>query len=97
MVSFAVALSYCILGCAIAQSVIRRFLTAAARVRAEVRSCGICGGQNVTRAGFHRLLWFPLQIIIPPAAPHTNHQSPAADKIGQISADVPSALSFTPH
>jgi hypothetical protein len=36
----------------IAQAVSRRLPTAAARVRAQVRSCGICGEQNGTRAGF---------------------------------------------
>jgi hypothetical protein len=38
--------------CAIAQAVSRWLPTAAARVRARVRSCGICGGQSGTRAGF---------------------------------------------
>jgi hypothetical protein len=35
-------------GCAIAQAVSRRLPTAAARVRAEVKSCWICGGQSGT-------------------------------------------------
>jgi hypothetical protein len=44
------------LGRAIAQVVSRRILTAAARVRAQVSSCGICGRQRGTGAGFHREL-----------------------------------------
>jgi hypothetical protein len=43
--------------------------TAAARVRSQVRSCGISGGQSGTGAGFLRVLRFPLPILIPPTAP----------------------------
>jgi hypothetical protein len=39
-------------GRAIAQAVSRWLTTAAARVRAPVWSCGICGGPSGTRAGF---------------------------------------------
>jgi hypothetical protein len=56
-------------GRAIAQVVTRRLPTAAARVRAGDRSCGICGGQSGTWAGFLRLLRFPLLICTPPIAP----------------------------
>jgi hypothetical protein len=42
------------MGRAIAQTVGRRFPTAAARVRSQVRSCGICGGQSGIGAGFLR-------------------------------------------
>jgi hypothetical protein len=42
---------------------------AAARIRAQVRSCGICGGQTGTGAGFLRVLRFPLPIFIPSISP----------------------------
>jgi hypothetical protein len=38
--------------------------TAEVRFRAQVRSCGICGGRNCTGAGFLRVLPFPLPILI---------------------------------
>jgi hypothetical protein len=56
------------LGRAIAQAVNRQLPTAAAWVRARIRSCGICGEQSGTGAGFLRVLWFPLPIRIPPIA-----------------------------
>jgi hypothetical protein len=46
--------------------------TAAARVRDQVRSCGICGGQSSAGAGFLRVLPFPLPILIPPTASHSS-------------------------
>jgi hypothetical protein len=58
------------MGRAIAQTVTRRLPIAAARVRALVRSYRICGGQSGTRAGFLRVLRFPLSIVIPPTTPH---------------------------
>jgi hypothetical protein len=83
-------------GCAIAQAVSRWLPTAAARVRARVWSCGICGGQSGAGTGFLRVLRFPLPIFIPPIAP----QSPSSIIWGlynrlQVAA-VPSELSPTP-
>jgi hypothetical protein len=59
-------------GRAIVQAVSLRLPIAAARVRVQVRSCGICGGQSGTGAGLFRVLRFPLLIIIPPTAPHSS-------------------------
>jgi hypothetical protein len=56
-------------GRAIAQEVSRRLLSAAVRVRAQVRSCGICGGQSGIGADFLRVLLFPMSIHNPPNTP----------------------------
>jgi hypothetical protein len=55
----------------ITQAVSRRLRTAAARVRARVRSRGICSGQSGTEAGFLRALRFPP----PPANRSTDSSS----------------------
>jgi hypothetical protein len=49
-----------------------RLPSVAARVRAQVISCGIYGGQIGTRVGFLRVFRFPLLILIPPTAQHSS-------------------------
>jgi hypothetical protein len=56
-------------------------------------SCGICGRQSGTGAGFPRVLRFPLPIRIP-TAPHSS--TSGAGTIGQLVTEVPSGLSLTP-
>jgi hypothetical protein len=80
-------------GRALAQAVSRRLPTAAARARAQVRSCGICGGQSGSAAAFLLVLRFPVPILIPPDAPHS---SSGAGTVIQLVADVRSRLSLTP-
>jgi hypothetical protein len=58
-------------GRAIAQAVSRRFPTAEARVRTQVRACGIYGGQSGAWADFLRVLRFPLPVLIPLIASHS--------------------------
>jgi hypothetical protein len=50
-------------GRVVAQGISVRLPTAAARVRARAKSCGICGGQSRTGAGILRILRFPLPLI----------------------------------
>jgi hypothetical protein len=72
-------------GCAIAQAVSRRLPTEAARVRAPVKLCGICGRESGTGAGFLLVLRFPLRIRFPPIAPQSSSSSSGASTIGQHS------------
>jgi hypothetical protein len=70
--------------------------SAAALVRARVKSCGICGGQSGAGVGFLRVLRFPLPIFILPFA----SQLPSSIIWGwhkrPVVAAVPSGLSLTP-
>jgi hypothetical protein len=59
-------------GRAIAQAVSRRLSTAAARVRAQVRSYGICGEQSGTGAYFLGVLRFPPSVLIPQNVPFSS-------------------------
>jgi hypothetical protein len=63
-----------LVGHAIAQVVSLWLPTAAARVRARVRSCRICGGQIGTKAGFLRVRLF-MPIFIPQSAPQSSSSS----------------------
>jgi hypothetical protein len=82
-------------GRATAQAVSRRLSTVAGWVRAQARSCWICGGQSATGAGFLRVLWFRLSILIPPSAPHSSSIVRGWYNRSVV-ADVPSGLSLTP-
>jgi hypothetical protein len=55
----------------IGQVVSRWLPTEVTRFWAEVMSCGICGRQSGTEAGFLQVLWFPLPLI-PLTAPHSS-------------------------
>jgi hypothetical protein len=81
------------MGCAIAQEVSRRLPIAAARVRAQISSSGICGGQSATGVGFLRVLRFPLPILILSTAPHSSSTIWGWYN-GQVSDCVPSGLSL---
>jgi hypothetical protein len=71
--------------------------TSAARVRTQVRSYGICGGQSGVWGGFSEYFGFPCKFSFHRLL-HTHRQSTGAGTIGQITANVWSGLivSFTP-
>jgi hypothetical protein len=82
-------------GRAVAQAISRLLPTAAARVRAQITSCVICGGQSDTGAGFLQYFGFPCQFSFYRLL-HSLELSSGAGTIGQFVADVPSGLSLTP-
>jgi hypothetical protein len=84
-------------GRALAQAVGRRLPTAEARVRAQIRSCGIFSGQSGAREGFLRILLFPLPILISPTASRTWSSIIRGWYKGQTMAVAPSGLSLTPN
>jgi hypothetical protein len=92
--------SYCqkkvrqLIGRAVVQAVSRRLPTAAAQVRSQVRSCGICGGQSVTGQVSSEYFGFPCQFSF--YQMFHNHLSSGAGTIGELMADVPSGLILTP-
>jgi hypothetical protein len=94
MIKQVVRIVTAVLSHAIAQAINRRFPTAAARVRAPVKSRGFYGRQRETGAGFLRVLRFTLPILIQPTSAHLS--SSGAAIIGQLVADVPSGLSLIP-
>jgi hypothetical protein len=83
-------------GRAITHAVILLLPTAAARVRAQFRLCGICDGQSGTGAAFLRVLLFPLPFLIPPTAPHSSSLIRGWFN-GPVVADMPDGLSVTPQ
>jgi hypothetical protein len=62
------------------------FATAVARVRSQIKICGIFGGQSGIRVDFFN--YFGILCY--------HHHQPGADTTGQTMADVPSGLSLTP-
>jgi hypothetical protein len=83
-------------GLAIAQAVIRRLPTATARVRAQVRSCGICGGKRALGQVSSEYFGFPCQFSFQQLLHIHHHLSFGAGTIGQTVAAVPSGLRLTP-
>jgi hypothetical protein len=80
---------------AIAWAVSRRRPTAAARVRAQVRSCGFVVDRVVLGQVFSEYFGFPCQFSFHRLLIH-HHLSSGASTVGQLVADVPSGLSVTP-
>jgi hypothetical protein len=67
--------------------------TIAAWVWSQVISCGICGRQCNTGAGFLQVLHFALSFLIPPVYPESSSR---AGTIGLSVASIPIRLSLTP-
>jgi hypothetical protein len=67
----------------------------AARVPAQVKSCGICGAKSGTGQVFSEYFGFPCQISFHRLL-YIHHLSSVAGTLGQLVANVPSGLSLTP-
>jgi hypothetical protein len=78
-----------------AQAVTHRLSTAAARLRVQVRSCGICDGQSGRGQVFSEYIGFSCQFSFHRLL-HIHHLSCEAGTTGQLMADVPSGLSLIP-
>jgi hypothetical protein len=85
------------MGCAIAQVVSRRLLTAAARVRARTGRVGLMVHKVALGPVFSEYFGFPCQFSVHRLL-HIHHRlSFRAGTIVQLVADVPIELSITPH
>jgi hypothetical protein len=73
------------------RALVRRDIPVTGWVRAQVRSCGICGGHSGTGAGFPRVLRFP-QPSIPRTAPHSSSTISRPGYSRPVLSDVPSVL-----
>jgi hypothetical protein len=69
------------IGGAVGQAVIRRLPTTEAGVRAQVRSCGICGGQIVNGTVFSKYFGFPCHSFHRLLQTH-HHSSSGAGSVG---------------
>jgi hypothetical protein len=84
-------------GRAISQAASCQLPTMSAQVRAQVKSCGVCGGQSGTGAGFLRVRRFPVQFSFRRLFHiHHYHLSSGVGTMGQLVDDVPSVLSLNP-
>jgi hypothetical protein len=82
-------------GHGITEAVSRWLPTTATRLRFRA-ACGVCGGQNVTGAGFSEYLGFPFQCSFHKLFHVDYHLSSGAVTIGQLVADIQIGLSLTP-
>jgi hypothetical protein len=85
-----------LLGRAVAQAVSRRLPTAAARVLAQVRSCGFVVDKVALGQVFSEYFRFPCQLSFHRLLHIHHHPSSVAGTMGQLAADVKSGLSLTP-
>jgi hypothetical protein len=70
--------------------------TVAAQVRAQVKSCKICGEKMALGQALYEYFGFPYQFSFYRRLHFHRHPSSGAGTIGQLVADIPSGLSLTP-